>query len=109
MKDIVAKKMAKPIREGATTGVTGLLLTKGTLEAFPVTTILAESSEEYLDPKAASNVLRVLARIINVPISTSSLEKEAKEFSKTLKESVIKARLSKKKGPAAEEGGTMYG
>ncbi len=109
VKDIVAKKIAKPIREGATTGVTGLLLTKGTLEAFPVTTILAESSEEYLDPKAASNVLRVLARIINVPISTTSLEKEAKEFSKTLKESVIRARLSKKKGPAAEEGGTMYG
>ncbi len=109
VKDIVAKKIAKPIREGATTGVTGLLLTKGTLEHFPVTTILAEASEEYLDPKAASNVLKVFARIINVPISTSTLEKEAKEVSKSVKESVIKARLVKKKGPSAEEGGSMYG
>lgn len=109
VKDIVAKKFAKPIREGATTGVTGLLLTKGTLEHFPVTTILAEASEEYLDPKAASNVLKVFARIINVPISTSTLEREAKDISKTVKESVIKAKLSKKKGPSAEEGGSMYG
>lgn len=109
VKDIVAKKIAKPIREGATTGVTGLLLTKGTLESFPVTTILAESSEEYLDPKAASNVLRVLARIINVPISTATLEKEAKEVTKALKDTVMKAKLVKKKGPSAEEGGSMYG
>ncbi len=109
VKDIVGKKIAKPIREGATTGVTGLLLTKGTLEHFPVTTILAEASEEYLDPKAASNVLKVFARIINVPISTSTLEKEAKEVSKAVRETVIKAKLVKKKGPSAEEGGSMYG
>jgi uncharacterized protein len=109
VKDIVAKKIAKPIKEGATTGVTGLLLTKGTLERFPVTTLLAEASEEYLDPKAASNVLRAFARIINVPINTASLEREAKEVSKTIKESVIKAKLSKSKGPPSEEGGTMYG
>jgi uncharacterized protein len=108
-KDIVARKFAKPIREGATTGVTGLLLTKGTLEHFPVTTILAEASEEYLDPKAASNVLKVFARIINVPISTATLEKDAKEISQTVKESVIKAKISKKKGPSAEEGGSMFG
>jgi uncharacterized protein len=108
-KDIVAKKFAKPIREGATTGVTGLLLTKGTLEHFPVTTILAEASEEYLDPKAASNVLKVFARIINVPISTATLERDAQEVSKTVKESVIKAKLSRKKGPSAEEGGSMFG
>lgn len=108
VKDVISKKIAKPIKEGATTGVTGILLTKGTLEHFPVTTILAESSEEYLDPKAASNVIRVLSRIINVQISTQRLEKEAAEFSKGLKEAVIKAKISKKK-PSASEGGSMYG
>lgn len=109
VKDVIAKKIAKPIREGATTGVTGILLTKGTLEHFPITTILAESSEEYLDPRAATNVLKVLSRIINVPINTSKLEKEAAEFSKDIKEAVMKSRISKKKGPQASEGGTMYG
>src|SRR5208283_2660935 len=42
VKDAVNKKIAKPIKEGATTGVTGILLAKGTLEHFPITTILAE-------------------------------------------------------------------
>ena len=110
VKDAVGKKIAKPIKEGATTGVTGILLTKGTLEHFPITTILAESSEEYLDPKAASNVIRVLSRMLNVQISTIRLDKEAMEFSKGLREAVVKARISKKRGaPPGSEGGSMYG
>ena len=44
IKNATSKKVAKPIKEGATTGVTGVLLTKGTLEKFPITTILAESA-----------------------------------------------------------------
>jgi uncharacterized protein len=108
--DIVkkSKRFAKPIKEGATTGVTGILLTMGTLEKFPISTILAESSEEYLDPKAASKVIRVFSRITGIHISTARLDKEAVEFSQDLKESVRKARISKK-GPSADEGGTMYG
>jgi len=109
VKDVIARKIAKPIKEGATTGVTGLLLSKGTLDKFPVTTILAESSEEYLDPKAASNVLKVLNRILGIEIGTGRLEKEAAEFSKDIKETVMKSRVMKKKGPGTSEGGTMYG
>jgi uncharacterized protein len=109
VKDVISKKIAKPIKEGATTGVTGILLTKGTLNRFPITTILAESSEEYLDPKAATNVLKVLSRITGIPISTAKLEKEAAEFSKDIKEAVLKSRIVKKKGPSASEGGSMYG
>lgn len=110
VKDAVNRKFAKPIREGATTGVTGILLTKGMLEKFPITTILAESSEDYLDPLAASNVVKVLSRMLSVPISTAKLDKEAVEFSKGLREAIVKARISKKKGaPPASEGGSMYG
>jgi len=108
VKRATKEKIAKPIREGATTGVTGVLLTKGTLENFPITTILAESSEEFLDPKAASNAVKVLSKIIKKPIKITRLEKEAREMSEDIKESVIKAKISKK-GPSAEEGGTMYG
>ncbi len=108
IKNIIAKKIAKPIKEGATTGVTGLLLTKGTLQNFSVTTILVESEEEYLDPNAASRVIKTLNRIIGKDIGTASLDKEAKEISKAMQAKVIKAKLSKK-GPSADEGGTMYG
>jgi uncharacterized protein len=109
VKDVISKKIAKPIKEGATTGVTGILLAKGALEKFPITTILAESSEEYLDPKAATNVLKVLIRMTGVEINTSRLEKEAASFSKDIKEAVMKSRIVKKRGPSASEGGSMYG
>ncbi|MBI5046768.1 proteasome assembly chaperone family protein [Candidatus Micrarchaeota archaeon] len=107
--ETIAKKIAKPIREGATTGVTGILLTKGTLEKFPVTTIMAESSADYLDPKAAATVIRTLTKMTGIQINTNSLDKEAVELSKGLKEAIIKARETRKKGPAGEEGGSMYG
>ncbi len=106
-KDITDKKVAKPIREGATTGVTGLLLTKGVLNNFPVITLLAESSEEYLDADAASRVLRALSKLLRVEINTARLDKEAKGT----KEALIKSRISRR-GPAADEtagGRGMYG
>lgn len=109
IKDAIAKKIAKPIKEGATTGVSGILLTRGTLENYPVTTILAESSEEYMDPRAATTVIKTLSKITGININTSSLEKDAKELSKSLKDAIIKAKVSKRKGPSADEGGTMYG
>jgi predicted ATP-grasp superfamily ATP-dependent carboligase len=61
-----------------------------------------------LDPKAAANAIRAFTRMSGIQVSTASLEKEAIELSKTIKESVIKARISKKKGPSAEEGGSMF-
>lgn len=109
VKDATSKRLAKGIREGATTGVTGILLTKGTLEQFPITTILAESSEEYLDPAAAAKVIKVLSRLTGLQINTSRLDEEARELSKGIKESIIKARLSKKRGASADEGGSMFG
>lgn len=109
VKDAIARKFAKPIKEGATTGVTGILLAKGTLENFPITTILAESSEEYLDPQAAAKVIRTLTRMTGLQIDTTDLDKEAKELSKSIKEAVIKSKISKRKGPSASEGGSMFG
>jgi uncharacterized protein len=102
-KSLIARKLVKPIREGATTGVIGLMLSRGVVEKFPVISILAESSEESLDPKAAANVLRVLGLILGIPIDTGILDKEAKEMNKALKETMIKSKI-KKVGE-----GTMYG
>ncbi len=109
VKNAVAKKIAKPIREGATTGVTGILLTMGTLRNVPTTAILSEASEEYLDPKAAANALSALNKMIGTNVETAKLEKEAVELSRTIKENNIKSKLGKKRGPGAEEGGSMFG
>ncbi|MEM2908678.1 MAG: PAC2 family protein [Candidatus Bilamarchaeaceae archaeon] len=103
-KELADRKIAKPIKEGATTGVTGLLLFMGSVFNFPVITILVESSEEYLDSKAASRALKTLSKLIGVEINTAELDKEAK----ALKESIIHSKISKK-GPSVTESGSMYG
>jgi uncharacterized protein len=108
VKDIVSRKIAKPIREGATTGVTGVLLTRGSLENFPVLTILAEAEQDFLDPGAASKALKVLGTVLNIQIDTSELDKDAATVIKSSREKIIKSKISKK-GPTAGEGGGMYG
>jgi len=42
-------------------------------------------------------------------ISTANLDKDAAMVGKNIKEAVIKARVTRKRGPSVEEGGTMYG
>lgn len=105
-KEITEKRIAKPIREGATTGVTGLLLTKGAIEKYPIITLLAESSEEYLDADAASRVLKALSKLLGIEINTARLDKEARGT----KEAIIKSKISKR-GATVDEGagGSMYG
>ncbi|MBI5223816.1 proteasome assembly chaperone family protein [Candidatus Micrarchaeota archaeon] len=109
VKDAVSKKAGKPIREGATTGVTGVLLTLGSLRGFPITALLAEASEEYLDPKAAANALRALNRFNGINVDTERLDREGRDLTKSIKESMIKSKVSKRKGPSSEEGGSMFG
>ena len=117
-RDAINRKIAKPIREGATTGVTGILLTKGAISRFKVTAILAEASEEYLDPGAAVNALKTFSLFTNIPVNTSALERDATILSETVKEAVVKSKMARRRGtgPATEEGGTsgnnpgsMYG
>jgi uncharacterized protein len=102
-KKIIDKKIAKPIREGATTGVTGVLLARGSLERFPVMTILAESESDYVDPGAASKTLKVLSTYLGIKIGTSELDKEHTEISKSARDKIIKSKISKKGH------GSMYG
>ena len=106
VKGIIDRKIAKPIKEGATTGVTGVLLAQGSLENFPVMTILAEAESDYVDPGAASKALKVLSALLNVEINTDELDKEQASIVKSTREKVIKSKISKK-GPSASEGG-MY-
>lgn len=109
VKQVTRKKIAKPIREGATTGVTGVLLTKGTLTKYPVTALLAEASEDYLDPKAASNVLKALSKMTGIKVDTSRLDKEATELNKGISKSIMKSKVGRRKKGSISEGGSMYG
>ncbi len=100
------------IKEGATTGVTGMLLARGAIDKYPVISLLAESQQGYMDPRAAAMVIEALKAIIKVDIDTSTLEHEAKKIDSKVKEIVNKAKSAHSQYKKVEnEGslGTMYG
>ncbi|MCX8197621.1 MAG: PAC2 family protein [Candidatus Micrarchaeota archaeon] len=102
----------KLIKEGATTGVTGVLLARGAVEKYPVISLLAESHEGYMDPKAAAMVIEALNGLIGTKIDTSVLENEAKMIDEKVKSLVTKAKTvhtEYKKVQDSTSLGTMYG
>jgi predicted ATP-grasp superfamily ATP-dependent carboligase len=102
----------KMIKEGATTGVTGVLLARGAVEKYPVISLLAESQEGYMDPRAAAMVLEVLGQLLKIDIDTSALENEAKEIDSKVKSVMSRAKTAHteyKKVSDQDSFGTMYG
>ena len=97
------RKYVERVKEGATTGVAGLLLTPGMMKS-PVLALLAETLEEQPDPKAAANVLKIVAKIAKIKLDTKELEKEAEILARATKEAVV----SSKKG-SGKPLGRMYG
>lgn len=100
------------IKEGATTGVTGVLLARGAMEKYPVISLLAESQQGYMDPKAAAMVIEALKELVKVDIDTTTLEHEAKRIDNKVKEIVGKAKSAHSQYRKVEnEGslGSMYG
>ena len=105
-------KGVKLIKEGATTGVTGVLLARGAVEEYPVISLLAESQEGYMDPKAAAMVLEVLNEVLGTKIDTGALEEEAKAIDDKVKNVMSKAKTAHteyKKVQGEGSLGTMYG
>jgi uncharacterized protein len=100
--DLVKRKLVKKVKEGATTGVVGLLLFPDIVKQ-PVLALLGEAETERPDPGAAVDVLHVLSKIIEVDIDTEELEKEAELLAQAASESVISSKLLKRKL------GSMYG
>lgn len=100
--DLVKRKLVKKVKEGATTGVVGLLLFPGIVKQ-PVLALLGESETERPDPGAAADVLRTLSKIIDVDVDTGELEKEAELLAQAASESIISSKILKRKL------GSMYG
>lgn len=98
------RKQVSRVKEGATTGVAGLLLTPGMLKS-PVLALLAETMEEHPDPKAASNILKVVSKILRIKVDTEELEKEAEILARATKEAIISSKRKKSK----PQMGQMYG
>lgn len=113
------KKLAKKIKdipdveiikEGATTGVTAMLLAEGMMQKIPVISLLAEAHSEYVDPKGASMVLNVLNELLGMDINTKELDKEAKEIDRQMKNIIEKGKRVQKRYKEIEKGSleSMY-
>jgi len=82
------------IKEGATTGVTGVLLAQGAVEGFPVVSFLAQAHEDHMDPKASAMVLEVLKDHLKLGFETRTLEAEAAEMESKMKDLLSKAKAA---------------
>lgn len=102
-------KTVKMIKEGATTGVTGVLLARGADEGFDVVSLLAEAQPEYMDPRAASMVIEVVNEMLGLKIETNSLDQEAKLIENKMREVMNRAKASQTHYKKAESLGPMYG
>ncbi|MDO8339154.1 MAG: proteasome assembly chaperone family protein [Candidatus Burarchaeum sp.] len=106
---MIEKKGVKLIREGVTTGVSGVLLAECATRNFPAISLLAEAHAEFMDPKGAAMVLDMLSKIINVKIDTHELLSQSKEIEGKVKQMLDQAKDVHEEYKKATGLGPMYG
>ncbi|MEM3399976.1 MAG: proteasome assembly chaperone family protein [Candidatus Micrarchaeia archaeon] len=109
VRKMLEKHGVKSIKEGATTGVSGVLLAECATRGFPAFSLLAESRPEYLDPRAAAMVLDILKRMLDFEIDTSELVHESEAIEAKLKELLEGAKKAHNHYQQVDKIGTMYG
>lgn len=92
--DLERHHLVSLIKEGATTGVTGLLLVRGNIENYPIISFLAPAHGNYMDPKAAAVVLEVLKSYLNLEFNTTELEKESALIEEKMKDVLQKGKAA---------------
>ncbi|MEM3031166.1 MAG: proteasome assembly chaperone family protein [Candidatus Micrarchaeia archaeon] len=97
------------IKEGATTGVSGVLMAEAAAQNFPAVSLLAEAKPEYLDPRGAAMVLDAVRDLTGLPIETKELLSEAKNIESKIKEILEHAKTAHQKYRETGELGPMYG
>lgn len=106
---MIEKKGVKLIREGVTTGVSGVLLADCATRNFPAVSLLAEAHAEYMDPRGAALVLNMLSKIINVKIDTAELLNQSKEIEGKVRQMLDQAKDVHEEYKKATGLGPMYG
>ncbi len=79
---LVSAGLGKSIKEGATTGVAGLVLGLSTVHNLECIALLAEADPDFADPSAALAALQRVKRILGIEIDESDLEEEVKRRKK---------------------------
>lgn len=91
------------IKEGITTGVTGVLLAQGYMERFPVISLLTPARPISIDLLSAAAVLGAFAQLENIPISTKKLAEEGMKIEAMLNEVLRGAKAASDRYRKLEE------
>jgi uncharacterized protein len=88
---LLKEKGVELIKEGATQGVSGVLIAECASEKFPAANIMIQTSSP-LDPKGSVKLLNKLSELIGVKIDTTSLESEGEKIEEKMKQALEKMR-----------------
>ena len=72
-------KVGKPIKEGALTGVSGVLMYNAALKGEHALAILAEADPDKADGKASMEALKALSKVLGIPIAVKEIEEAMEE------------------------------
>ena len=77
-------KNVELIKEGATQGVSGVLIAECAVQKIPAANLMVQTAAP-LDPKAAARLLNKLAEVIGTAIDTSELVNDAAKMESKIK------------------------
>ena len=79
------------VKEGATQGVSGVLIAECAAAKFPAVNYMCQTSTP-LDPRAAAKLLNKIMPILEIPVDTKALVSEAEQVESKLKEAMDKMK-----------------
>ncbi|MBI5036475.1 proteasome assembly chaperone family protein [Candidatus Micrarchaeota archaeon] len=87
--DILAKNGVELIKEGATQGVSGVLIAECAARKFPAANLMVQTAAP-LDPKASARLLDKLASLLKFKVDTVELTKQGEKVEEKMKEAMEK-------------------
>lgn len=79
------------IKEGATQGVSGVLIAECAQAKFPAANIMVQTATP-LDPKASAKLLNAVAKMLDLPVDTKELISEGDKIESRLKDALEKVQ-----------------
>lgn len=96
------------IKEGTTTGVSGVILSECSVRGLNAMSILVETQARYPDPRGAALVLEKFASITGIKVDTTQLIEEAERIEEEIRQVMARVRRAQEKYRSIERS-PMYG
>ncbi|NUN11121.1 proteasome assembly chaperone family protein [Candidatus Micrarchaeota archaeon] len=87
--DSLSKQGFELVKEGATQGVSGVLIAECAAQKFPAANLMSETNQAF-DPKASAKLLKKVSEILNIPVDVVELENQGKEVELKMKDAIQK-------------------